>query len=120
MRPIKFRAWNGKQMFSSVDVGYFAFSGNISWGFWKNDEEVVLDNTDEQAVLMQFTGLLDKNGKEIYVGDLVITQTDKPFEIKDWNEDDGLYAIASGTIQVEVIGNIYENPELLKTETSMK
>ena len=68
--------------------------------------------------LMQFTGLLDKNGKEIYEGDILkyrgkLSFNDPPFVV-EWQNDDARWTEFYPSNNFEVIGNIYENPELLK------
>ena len=62
--------------------------------------------------LMQFTGLKDKNGKEIYEGDIVRQDYDNALcEVKFIS---GCFSPFKHDGQFVVIGNIYENPELLK------
>ena len=71
---------------------------------------------------MQFTGLTDKNGKEIYEGDIV-RYRDGIYKV-DWFEN-GFYLFRDVRakfdiwwVDTEVVGNIYENPELLTTDDS--
>lgn len=82
--------------------------------------------TTNEFVLMQYTGLKDKNGKEIYEGDVIKTSIDLIGIVKfdtgyyfEWIVDDKI-SMWNKDIKVwlewgfEVIGNIYENPELLE------
>lgn len=124
MREIKFRKWDRytESMHSDVQIGIYEDPDEIM-PFGK-----ILDFACYEV--MQYTGLKDKNGKEIYEGDIVIANL-KYFHIK--NEKckvifkNGYFGIQYGYCDdyfksflawddFEVIGNIYENPELLKGE----
>jgi uncharacterized phage protein (TIGR01671 family) len=69
----------------------------------------------------QYTGLKDKDGKEIYEGDLLHRHMGVYWQVAFVNSswigksliDSGIYLSASQFIETEIIGNIYENPELL-------
>lgn len=124
-REIKFRLWDKKnQQMIDCDglkaIGIFALQEGLS-----PEDFLILPTTDD-IILMQFTGLHDKNGKEIYEGDIVNCIDTNPaiFEVKFI---EGGFCCTSNNIlpfdinsfypsigcRIEVIGNIYENPELM-------
>lgn len=118
MREIRFRAWDSvrKRM---------VYEGNVNFNGWVWDfkgEDCPLD-TD---VLMQYTGLKDKNRKEIYEGDVIVSHANGTYQgevrysapnwLVVWGKDGLSDAILLDSLTwygMEIIGNIYENPELL-------
>jgi hypothetical protein len=105
MREIKFRFWNGKKMLrdykdASIWNGLLVCEGD--------------------TIPLQFTGLKDKNGKEIYEGDL-LTGHDlpkrNPFKVK-YDVEMCMFTMPYSYCKddLEIIGNIYENSELFAQE----
>ena len=118
MREIKFRAWdtiNKKFIIDDEDDGFVVTPDGSIQTWNKNAETYMSSDRGRGAILLQYTGLKDKNSKEIYEGDIVKTKNKRIFEI----EIPYIYfEIADGCwnteIDFRVIGNIYENPELLE------
>ncbi len=106
MTEIKYRVWNGKEFdyyyigTDSYDVGYLGkYGGQL------------------------FTGLKDKNGKEIYEGDVLKTDWDDSTEVVEygeigghswWGMGFGLPEMGRSSKELEIIGNVWENSELVK------
>ncbi|KKL99203.1 hypothetical protein LCGC14_1816760 [marine sediment metagenome] len=138
MREIKFRAWDA--LSGEMLAPYCVIS---DYGiYWPMTRPVTSDS--EKFVVMQYTGLKDKNGKEIYEGDIIraggtmvfsnhdvvkgmtrlVKKLDSGFTLvaKEEHEIPNLvsntdnYTFWNVHRDLEVIGNIYENKELLKGE----
>ena len=119
MREIKFRVWDTEQKEFTISLLQYLPDGSLK--------------AEPCGILMQYTGLKDKNGKEIYEGDIVVKGRGKhktQGEVK-FVPDCGAYSIdgISDGLNIghhivlafngiandcKVIGNIYENKELLK------
>lgn len=135
-RKLKFRAWvDGKRMLYTPDYDHFdyavTFTGKLIENEWDGTTEYI------KAELMQYTGLKDKNGVEIYEGDVVSWPNDT---VNDREIEEGISWVKYNTkscrfdlgwpsefrnnyqgtmeflsmVTPTVIGNIYENPELIK------
>ena len=126
-RKIKFRAWNktNKWMDNEFSIhadGCIYQDARRRWDI----SDIAVESAYDDLEIMQFTGLLDKSGKEIYERDIVKgygyevrnghqIRPERIFAINDFIKDTyRLLCITEGTGEtVEVIGNIYENPDLL-------
>jgi uncharacterized phage protein (TIGR01671 family) len=127
MREIKFRAWDkaNKRWFSSSAIYLTQITGGYHYA----------PENSKHVELMEWTGLNDKNGKEIYEGDFIKVDKDvaEAFHVKE----EGVVSFSRGaftygdsisqilpyfvraddttTLRGEVIGNVHENPELLNS-----
>jgi uncharacterized phage protein (TIGR01671 family) len=113
MREIKFRAWDNQNQ-KMINNAYYIRGFHI------------LSHIEGDFILMQYTGLKDKNGKEIYEGDICKTYGhDDGFLIDQVIFEDGSFLFTNPlklSVElrgfkkdyIEVIGNIHENPELIK------
>jgi uncharacterized phage protein (TIGR01671 family) len=128
-RKIKFRAWHISRKIMAT-VGDFNHSGKVHVSYQKGEAKtgyffggnwVGDDWNENEYVLMQFTGIKDPTGVEIFEGDIMqhANPLDIPFAV-NWDEDFLGFVFDSGTTSYNitdpsfyVIGNIYENPELL-------
>lgn len=128
LREIKFRAWhhewspqkaedrrgiNGMQF---VDGWWYSNKGyqHVKMAEWSNSDPIV----GKDVALMQFTGLHDKNGEEIWEGDILTQSPTLPPRVVTWKEAYSFTGFNLGSphnrrLPIEVIGNIWEHPELL-------
>ena len=120
----KFRAWNELASRMYIVDGLYFDRGMIQYA---NDANAIRFIKLKNITLMQSTGLKDKNGKEVFVGDIIKCTRGCPHEVYLEKEYGGTYiggmpaiylkGIREGyawTEHEEILGNIYENPELLE------
>ena len=131
MRKHKYKAWDktNKEWYMDGNAFDLEYSGNYGDFYFDNDNPHNMREVDLEWV--QYTGLKDKNGKEIYEGDIVDNVGQTAHEIA-WDEKgfwlakviakNEFYYIGRALSHInefpsiEVIGNIYENHELLEKQ----
>lgn len=133
MKTYKFRVWDGEKIIHFKLRDLTVYTGEFAYA-----EGQCVDCDEFNHNIMQFTGLKDKNDKDIYEGDIVIEKypdEDKEMMGKYWKQtcfirydedlamflidpNDGLTPDTFETeAEIEVIGNIYQNPELLEGQS---
>ncbi len=128
MREIKFRAWSLD--YNWMEDNFFICSNGVIYGepsrYFDTPNVEVEENPN--LIVMQYTGLKDKNGVEIYEGDIIsddligicqvkYNDTHAAFKVIHKNNRDAKWFIDYLEFEfkyIKVIGNIYENPELLE------
>ena len=119
----KYRAWD-KKLKKMFEVSYIDFDTKLI-GLNIDLEIIIFDFED--IILMQSTGLVDKNGKEIFEGDILGTKDGFLNGVVEYRPDLGMWTnslvrynnferLCSIASDRKIIGNIYENPELLEVE----
>ncbi|WP_298085505.1 YopX family protein [uncultured Campylobacter sp.] len=136
MVEIKFRAFlrSNQRLPNGITLGYEKFSRGIYEvmdlnlaseivTLWSEKEQTSFEVSFRKVELMQYTGLKDKNGVEIAVGDVVKKSNGAIGQVVYLKATAGYKLYSAGQVfdifesnarYLEAIGNIYENPELLK------
>lgn len=133
---LKYRAWLKQYDVMVDDVTDMTFEeGNLEFIGRRTSNGVSLQYCADDINLMQSTGLKDKNGKEIFEGDVIaieVDDTETPinarvfqnskigvlmFHVFEDNEDVPMVELLEdNSVAFEIIGNVYENPEMLEVE----
>jgi len=127
MREIKFRAWvkEKKAIFEVILIDYV--SKKVTYLLERVGHLLsIRDAKFDDVELMQYTGLKDKNNKEIYEGDIIVLHGSKykvifktegaRFVLRNDEFELEITFINNNNERMEIIGNIYENPELMEDE----
>lgn len=120
-RVIKFRAWDGDKIIYQSEDGWF---DKVKHPECQSPQCMQFASVMRVCKIMQFTGLTDKNGVEIYEGDVVSKCYSASVKtgVVAWHQERAMFIFQDGYNEplyqlplnmVEVIGNVFANPELI-------
>ncbi len=123
MREIKFRAWDGNKLLHQEAL--FWNGESFVSGLWQNCQTHIEWGDQVEVELMQYTGLKDRNGVEVFEGDVVSYTNMKlgqQVAVVEWNPFGSMagfqcknpFVNIFDSEEILVVGNIHENPELLE------
>jgi len=121
MREIKFRAWDKEGDYGMIKVFSIDWKHSGELNFFSGGKRIYRDGM-ENYILMQYTGLKDAKNREIYEGDIVVINKNKNLKgrykvfwsTSGWSPFKNKITCCRGNPNCEIIGNIYNNPKLLK------
>lgn len=133
MREYKFRAWESDKMYYQVRCGGIFDGIPTAPTVWNEEHGDWLNLTGQpHTIIMQYTGIEDKNGKEIYDRDIVKIYPREGYGYLTMDSEMGVIEYVHGRYmirgssgnnpyfliyaEVEVIGNVFENYDLLETK----
>lgn len=136
MESYEFRAWENGKMYYQVRVGGIFDGIPTAPTVWNEERGEWLNLTGgEYTKVMQYTGFKDKNGKKIYTGDITDYEDSEQVHCTSyehdefinrgvvvWDKEIGGFDVTNRVdvdiedvwLDIEIIGNIYENPELME------
>lgn len=131
MKEIKFRIWDkgNKVMYDKALIGNYPETVALVWDEYEGKED--WRHIDPKLCeVMQYTRFKDRNNKEIYEGDIIRYLDSESLKLEGfpdigevyWNDENNLFYIAIEIDyddawvkeKIEIVGNIYENPELIE------
>ena len=127
-REIKFRTWDTQNKefseWTNRDPHFSTSNGKIFfWERTRNENgsysgDIILEDLEDRFILQQFTGLKDKNNKEIFEGDILEGDGERIILIESildfYFDSSHAFNLMDGNKRFKIIGNIFERPKLTK------